>query len=125
MAFEKSLETGRTTSIIVKVSEYKGQTGIDVRKYYNGGPTKKGAFLVTEKGQHEFVLENLPKTLADSEERAVEDGAMSLVVRRYGYQGMEGYSIRKEGNAWGKGIWLNPEQAAWVVEAIAEAAKAL
>jgi hypothetical protein len=127
MSFEAEMETGRTTSIVVKTTEHKGQAAVDVRKTYNGNPTKKGAFLVIESGQHEFVQDALPKTLEDNEERAMDAGSVDLVVRRYDFEGMQGYAIRKEAKSgkWGKGIWLNPNQAAWVAEQISEARKTL
>ncbi len=128
MTFEQSMETGKTSSIVVKVAEYKGQVAVDVRKTYNGAPTKKGAFLAIESREHEFVAEALPLTLADSQERKkLGKGSMDLYVRRYDYKGMEGYSIHKEAKngQWGKGIWLNPTQAKWVAEQIAAAREAL
>lgn len=121
--FEAKLETGRTTAIVVKTSEYKGQVGLDVRKYYNGGPTKKGAFLVVDKGQPQFVAQALGEVLAAGDgERVMEDtgDTMVVAVRRYDYKGMEGYSIRKEAKAggWGKGIWFTPQQGVWIAEQI-------
>lgn len=125
--FSKSLATGKTTEIKVEKSEYKGVTGIDVRKYYNGAPTKKGAFLDISAGQAEFVVNALPAVLQDSEPRTLPSAAsagrgMDLVVSRFDYKGMVGYSIRKQAaNGYGKGIWVNAEQAAWVLEAMQQA----
>ena len=122
--FEAKLETGKTTAIVVKRSEFKGQQGIDVRKYYNGGPTKKGAFLVVDKDHPGFVLGALYEVLKDRDgERIMEDGRMNIVVRRYDYREMEGYSIRKESQAgnWGKGIWFTLDQGIWISEQIEQA----
>lgn len=128
--FSKSLATGKTTEIKVEKSEYKGVVGIDVRKYYNGAPTKKGAFLDISAGQAEFVVNALPAVLQDSEPRTLPSAAsgasaargMDLVVSRFDYKGMVGYSIRKQAaNGYGKGIWVNAEQAAWVLEAMQQA----
>ena len=122
--FSKSLATGKTTEIKVAKSEYKGVVGIDVRKYYKGEPTKKGAFLDISAGQAEFVVNTLPAVLQDSEPRTLPGSGrgMDVVVSRYDYKGMQGYSIRKQAaNGYGKGIWVNAEQAAWVLEAMQQA----
>ena len=121
--FSKSLATGRTSEIVVQVSEYKGKVGVDVRKHYHGEPTKKGAFLEVSNGQAEFVVKALPVVLQDGSEQILEGDGINVVVRRYDYKGMEGYSIRKEnrGGSWGKGIWVKAEQAPWIVEAMQEA----
>lgn len=124
--FSKSLATGKTTEIKVAKTEYKGVVGIDVRKYYKGEPTKKGAFLDISAGQAEFVVNALPAVLQDSEPRTLASAAsaargMDLVVSRFDYKGMVGYSIRKQANGYGKGIWVNAEQAAWIVETVQQA----
>ena len=121
--FSKSLATGRTSEIVVQVSEYKGKVGVDVRKHYHGEPTKKGAFLEISNGQAGFVAEALPAVLESGSVRVLEGEGMNVVVRRYDYRGMEGYSIRKENpnGKWGKGIWVKAEQAPWIVEAVQEA----
>lgn len=122
--FEAQLSTGRTTAIVIKHSEYKGTLGIDVRKHYNGGPTKKGAFLVVDKGHAEFVTQALTEVLTDRDgERILADGRQNIVVRRYDYRNMEGYSIRKESQSgnWGKGIWFTLDQGAWIQEQLATA----
>jgi hypothetical protein len=120
--FEQSLSTGRTTEIVVKESEWKGIKGIDVRKYYNGEPSKKGAFL--DGAQAAFVAQALPTVLEGGADQTLDIGKSTvLTVKRFDYQGMEGYSIRKESasGTWGKGIWLNPQQAKWVAEQLTAA----
>jgi hypothetical protein len=124
--FEAKLQSGKTVEIIVKVSEYKGTVGVDVRKYEHGEPTKKGTFLVIANGQAEFVSKALPQVLAakGGEPKVLEStDRMQVVVARFDYKEMEGYSIRKEakGGNWGKGIWLNPTQATWAAMQIAAA----
>jgi hypothetical protein len=116
--FTESLATGKSTEIVVNESEYKGARGLDVRKYYRGEPTRKGAFLDIEKGQAFFVLKALPTVLQGGDEQVMEAGRLNLVVKRYDYKGMESYSTRKESTSgtWGKGIWVKPDQAAWVLQ---------
>jgi len=118
-----SLELGATAELRVLVRGYKGQDGLDVRKFYNGKPTKKGAFLCIP-GQAEFAVKALGLVLAgESAEEALPidraaKGTTNLVVRRFEFKGMDGISIRKEGERWGKGIWLKLAQAEWAFGAM-------
>jgi hypothetical protein len=117
----RSLETGRTSAIVVKATEYKGKRALDIRKEYNGKPTKKGAFLEIASGQAQFVVEALPKVLASTDgEQSLPGDSFDTVVKRYEYRGMPGISIRKESSGWGKGIWLKDAQANWVAQVLSE-----